>query len=289
MNVFKGLDGIEFKVLNNSYNQKIKRFYGDKFDDYKNDILFDVYIDLLEYIKQNNHITKDNLFLELSKIADNKIMQCLYKIKQNDLLMSFDTSISKNGDRELFLYDVLEDKSNNFDILCESLVLKSFNELINNYDFDNKKILMCYFFKKQKVKDICNIHKIARKDFVLLVRGFRADFLDLLNCNGFFYKNVYYNGDEFETSNCHRLWLEREKAKKQGKTLYNFQDFKIYQLMRENGNIEDYANCLNITKDELEKYVYHKTIAQSKLFLYQIQALRDKFFKNYTLQELICE
>ncbi len=277
----------EMKIVNHCFKQSVKRYYGNLFNKQKKELLLIGYIALLEYKQTFNLESVDVSNTSLTNYickAFNKEIKKIVKTRENKTV-----SISANvfGDDNQELESLLPDSPCYFDSYDYEFLNRCIQETLKEY-VPNDQILNNYFFKNEdNLKVFCKNNNISLTKLKELVRDFRKNFSDLLIFCG--YENVLTflkETDEFERTLNHKNEDARNKAKKQGLTLFNVNDFKIYKLMRENANFQEYANCLNVPIEKIDNIIQHKRNA-GKLLLYQVQALRKKFFNNYTLAELV--
>lgn len=277
------IDNEDIKIVTHCYNQKIK-YFGKKYEKYRHELIVCGYIDLMEFKKnKENYIDINQLF----KVVNSSLRRELYKIQKENEVESLSVEISSKDKKQRTFEDMLIDNSVYFDNFDYKFLKSSFKEQLKEYSKDDKRILLFYFFQEECNPHVCCTNLgISRNKLKELVRGFRDELGKALILQGYEKVKDYLTDiDEFTESNCHRLRRERNEAKKHGITLYNVNDYKIYKLIRESVNIEKFANSLNISQEKLNKIIHHTE--KTKLYLYQVQALRIKYFANYSLAELV--
>lgn len=266
--------------------------------DNKNEFRELCYIVLLEY-KQNNQDIQIFNNEELMKLFNKTIeKQIINKQKEVEFYSIHKAVKSTKEGEELTLENCLEDKEQYFDSFDYYFLLSKMFELLENYTNENKDILINYFFNKtEKIRKFCEKNNTTRTDVKELVREFRQKYKILLLESGYInidkFKSAYIEEafDEFSGTSSKSIneknRRERIKAKKQGAELNNYaNDFKIYQLIRQDNNINECASILNIPTEKLNAIVTHKN-GSFILRLYQIQALRQKFYNTYSLEDLV--
>lgn len=276
------IDNEDVKIVNHCYNQKIK-YLGKKYAKHRQELIVCGYIALIEFKKNNPSNTDIN---QLFKVVNRAISKEIYKIKKEHEITSLSIEISEEDNDKRDFQDVLIDETVYFDNFDFKFLKSALKEQLREYSKDDKKILLFYFSEECTPHICCTSLGITRNKLKELVRGFRDELGKALILQGFNKVKDYLTDiDEFTESNCHRYRRERNEAKKRGIILYNVNDYKIYKLIRESANTEQFAKCINIPNEKLTQIILHNSGA--KLYLYQIQALRTKFFSNYSLAELV--
>ena len=255
---------------------KFKKSKTDK--DFLNECFLSAYIKILE-----NKKNQDLSFEKKVKIVQNEVQKAIYKRNQKEDEKSFDEEYS-------------EEEQNNFNILKSNCLEEEINyntlkdlfiNFYKNYNLPQKKFIIEKIFNNTSFKELAKKYKITINKLTEFLYNFRVDFLNYLVDNGYFESKNNFNIQRF--TRCFYGNIICLEKKKQG-DLFDFsrcpKDFKIYKLIRENiKNINKYAKSINIPPTKLDKIIKHKS-GNRKLYLYEINILRKKYFNEYTLEEL---
>ena len=250
------------------YGQKI---YPREYYDY----LIQCYTRILEAKKKQDLNFEDMKRLAISEL--NKIYRTNknYYKKFTDLP---DEEYEEGSKQRNVLQDETLENKFKYETLKECFI-----KFLNNYN--DKQFIIDKLFNKIHVSKLSKKYNISNGEQTDIVYKFRQKFLNYLVKVGYFESKNNLKIEKYSRENilcklCHQ--------KKRNLLNYNQcpNDLKIYELIRDNiVNLEQYANDVFLTKEKLKVILNHNT-ASSKLYLYQINILRKKYFNNYTLEEL---
>lgn len=272
------LDGVEFKVLNVIYNKFYKNYWRIK--DY---LYLDGYIAILEYKKENPKACESDLI----KCVSRAMVQLAHKHFSDEDPISLEKENSKGS----ILSDTIYSLVGTVDSINFKYLLFLFDSFIKEYKTNNLNGCNVFldYYNGVLLSDLCVKYSLTNSAVIKHIRAFRKAFEDYLISYSYL-NNAIYKDDEFTDTTIVKNINKRHYQKSNNqfidlKTYKN--DFYICELLRNSNNLIQYANCLNIDVDLLNRLIYHKnSCGVVKLSLYQIQKLRLNFFNNYTLEEL---
>ena len=257
--VYINLYGFDGKVINYTFKK-----YFSKWRSMYEDIAPLGYIALIEH-KQDYELVEDEKqrFMKavsycataMQKFFDSYCVGRFEIVSLNDLI--------ERHVEDITFCNNIEDFEN------YSFLKTLFNETLQHYSLEDKKIIFDYMFNGLSKTDIYKKYKINTKYLKELVFNVRKSYFDLLVENGYFAKHkTYFN-----------LLSDFAKFEKQ-------KDILICSLLKEKHiPIEDISNITGVPVEKVPKILMH-TKNNMSFFLYQIQKLRKCYFPEYTLQEL---
>lgn len=292
MSSLMSIQGQEMRIVNYIYQKSIKKFVGPDVEKYKNELAEVGLIALLEFIKDNKIDLATYVFEnELQSAVANAMQREIANIKKNKQNKAISLSTKSTMRENSTVEDCIPDKKSYFDSYDLDFLKQQINSIMALYSQNEQKILQAYFFENENKKTVfCKNFNIKYQDLRDLVRDYRKKLKFKLQIQGYTDIEQYsLTSDEFTLKKHYVDAKQRKQQAKQDIQLFNVGDFKIYKLIRTNGNLEQFANLLKIPVEQLNNTIQHKCRAH-KLFLYQIQALRQKFFSGYSLTDLVqCE
>lgn len=271
--------GEDFRLVKHCIKE-LYRFWGKRKKRISSDLLLDGFIALKEFKKDNVEFNDVVLMRHVCNVLQKKLRN------MNNKCVSLSSPL-KRYDNNKCLEDVTSDKKDYFEKYDFEFLETTMNNVLNLYNKETQKVLRFYFFEDNNRVATCKKFKISNQQLGKYVRDFREKFASKLIYYGYMDVLAYINEevDEFVLDKYHKNAYERLKAKKQGITLYNVNDYQIFKLMR-NGNISEYASFLKWDENDLNATLSHAQRSK-KLFLYQIQALRKQFFPSYSFNDLV--
>lgn len=239
--------------------------------------------DLLKFydFDKKENIESIDIFRKLIKYAKYGLQKFSYSIYFDNNIISKREPFSLN--REII--DESEDdlsyfySKNDNDICISTEFFSYYNKLLLKYG-KNGFILRDYFNACSKM-DIIKKYNISYDFLKQLVINFRKNFNKLLLKYGYLDKSIDVT-DDFEDYEYYKNFTRRKELKKVG---VEGRDFKIYKLLK-NISIEELSIFLDIDINSLNNILNHR-YGSTKLWLYQIQKLRKKYFSTYSFEELL--
>ena len=238
------------------------------------DCLIQCYIRVLEAKKQQNLN-----FDDMIDIAT-KEMKKFHRIKNN--YKKFSDLPGEEYEEDGQPRDILQDESLE-NILKYKTLKECFIKFIKNYN--NKQFFIDKFFNKISIKELAKKYHISNIEQSSIIYKFRQEFLNYLVKVGYFESSNNFKIERLTREGV----LSKIKYQKRKYFIYDHcpNDLKIYKLVRENIlNLDQYAKDVFLTKENFKIILYH-TRSSDKLYLYQVNILRKKYFNNYTLEELV--
>ena len=278
MSYLSRLDGVEFKVLNVIYKKFFKNYWRIK--DY---LYLDGYIAILEYKKENPNACESDLIACVSN--------AMGKLAHKQFLDEDTISLEKENSKGSILSDTVHSLVGIVDSINFKYLLFLFDNFIKEYKTINIGSCNVFldYYNGFTLSYLCNKYGLVSSAVIKHIRDFRKAFESYLISSSYL-NNSIYKDDEFSFTTIEKNVNKRhyQKTNNQAIDLKTYKnDFYICELLRNSKDLTQYANCLNINVDLLERLIYHKnSCGVVKLSLYQIQKLRLNFFNNYTLEEL---
>lgn len=275
-------NSLEFTVCWAVYNRFFNKFHKCQYD-----LIMSGYLGILENVKNKNvdklGLTSDEKFRYYYNYALGAMSKYINSQHYDDNISLF-TPLSKINEHSFV--DVISDYS--VDYFDDSnFILDECSRLLKSFDLQNQKILRDYIFNGLNMKEIYQRYKLNKIKLCSLVRDFRSRLIDILDNKGISLKNNLQDSDEFT-----KILQAKQRLKDKQNGVNSFDspnNYKIYDLLRDMPSLTEIANCLNIDEKRLKKILnsYHGSNTGAKLYLYQIQKLRLKYFQNYSLQQLV--
>ena len=270
--------GEDFRLVKHCIKELYK-FCGKRNKEISTELLLDGFIAVREFKNTNKELNQNELMRHVCNVIQKKL-------RKTDVKCISMSSPLKRYDNNKCLEDVMCGRKDYFEKYDFEFLQNLMNELMKLYDSNTQKILQFYFFEGNNRVKTYRKFKISNQQLGKYVRDFREKFASkLISCGYMDVLSYLRENDEFILDENHKNAYERFKAKKQGVTLYNVNDYQIFKLMR-NGNINEYASFLNWSEKELTATLTHAKCSK-KLFLHHIQSLRKQFFPSYSFLELV--
>lgn len=276
------------KIFENSREFQVSIYvykkYFRKYENYFDDLVMTGYLGILENVKNKNidklGLTADEQFTYYYNYALGAMSTFTRKLHDNDLLLSTPTA---DG---LCLADMLTDNSIDYDDVS-SYILDECSRLLKTFDLQSQKILKDYIFNGLTMSEIYQRYKLNKIKLCSLVRDFRSQLADILDNKGISLKNNLQDADEFT-----KILQTKQRLKNKQNGVNSFDspnNYKIYDLLRDMPSLTEISNYLGITEKYLNRILntFQTNSKCPKLYLYQIQKLRVKYFQNYSLQQLV--
>lgn len=163
-----------------------------------------------------------------------------------------------------------------------------FVSFYKNYNLPKKEFIIDRLFKGVSPFEIKKKYQLSTTQQLDLLYEFRKSFLNYLVDVEYFESNNNFTIEERpKSSTINKINYRKKKQVKQGSFDYStcLNDLKVYELIRQDGDLNKYSDYLKISYNKLIKILHHG-LGGDKLFLYQINMLRKKYFNDYTLEEL---
>lgn len=283
----KQFEDIEFyNMIERAIKHIVKRYYKNLEEAQKERLIDYCYLYILENIQKRKDF---DLYSKDAKFN-------FYILK--NLTTSACEKFFKNSDvfyfSELTEPDKGEPVENNLKLIdtysaCDKIkadeLYQILEEFLNLQNITTQKFiklyLLCYSCDEIKI-----LLKLSKTKQCYILNSFRESFANYLYKTNYLVKPLRF--EEF------KFFITLEKYKKghlrqklQDKMDLYESDFKIYKLLRNEEDITPQALSIGKTKEYLNDLIFHKLHSRNKLYLFEIQTLRKKFYPNFLLFELL--
>ena len=249
--IFEDNNSLEAKAVISTYKAYFKTYKWCR-----DEMLIEGYICILESNKDLTKMTEEEKFKHFRTRANAGMQKFKKEIEKQNNIFSLNQTMHTESE-ELELQETIKEKKDESERDIDFLI-NNLKALLKQYSKNERGKILNYIITSNKPKE-----PKSRE----LIKDFQKKYFKILVD-----KDYLQEKDK-------DLYLNEEKRKNKNK-------YKILELIKENNiSTEEIAELLNIEESKVQRILEQKQNNQ-KFYLHQVQKLREKYFKDYSLEDL---